>query len=62
MPNESVKNRHVHAYLTPCNISFLKKFAEANGVTKSNAVNEAVKALKACQPPQELDRILSKKP
>lgn len=48
----------VKGYLKPCNKSFIVKYAEINGISKSQAVNEAVKALKACQPPDILQRIL----
>lgn len=48
----------VKGYLKPCNKSFITKYAEINGISKSQAVNDAVKALKACQPPDTLQRIL----
>lgn len=60
MPNESVKERRVDAYLQPCNDTFLRKYAKIHEISNSRAVNEAVKALRACQPPDQLERILSK--
>lgn len=52
--------RMVKGYLKPCNHNFIVKYAEVNGISKSQAINEAAKALKACQPPDILQRILSK--
>lgn len=53
--------RGVKSYLKPSNHIFITKYAEVNEISKSAAVNEAVKALKSCQPPETLQRILNKK-
>lgn len=60
MPNESVKDRRVDAYLTPCNNIFFQKYVERNEVSKSKAINEAVEVLKKSLPPSELKIIMGK--
>lgn len=60
MPNPSVKDRSVHAYLKPCNDIFFKKYIAEMEIGKSRAINEAVKALKACLPPEDLKKIMNR--
>jgi len=60
MPNESVKDRRVDAYLTPCNKVFFSRYVERNEVSKSKAVNDAIEVLKKSLPPAELKIIMSK--
>lgn len=60
MAKESMKERTVTAYLKPCNNSFIKGYAAVQGISESAAVNEAAKALKACQTPDILAKILNK--
>lgn len=60
MPNEYVKERRVHAYLKPCNDVFFKKYIAEMEIGKSRGINEAVKALKACLPPEDLKKIMSR--
>jgi len=60
MAKESMKERTVTAYLKPSNNAFIKSYAAVQGISESRAMNEAAKALKACQPPETLQRILQK--
>jgi hypothetical protein len=60
MPNESVKDRRVDAYLTPCNNTFFQRYVERNDVSNSKAVNEAIEALKKTLSPSELKIIMTK--
>ena len=61
MAKSTSHERRVQGYLKPCNDTFIRKYVEVHRVSESQAVNEAVKALKACQPPEILQRILNKK-
>jgi len=61
MAKESMKDRTVTGYLKPCNNTFIKGYAKINNISESKAVNEAAQALKACQPPEILQRILQNK-
>ena len=58
MAKETMNERRVTAYLKPCDNRFITAYAKVNEISESKAVNEAVKALKACQPPEVLQRIL----
>jgi len=60
MPNESVKERRIDAYLRPCNDIFFKKYIAHMEIGKSQGMNDAVKALKACFPPEELKKIMNR--
>lgn len=59
MAKESMKERTVTGYLKPCDTVFIKGYASVQGITESKAVGEAVRALKACQPPEILQKINS---
>ena len=61
MSKESMKERTVTGYLKPCNNTFIKGYAQINGISESAAVNDAARALKACQPPEVLSKILQNK-
>lgn len=50
----------VKGYLKPSNKVFIEKYAAVHGISKSAAMNDATRALKACQPPEILSKILSK--
>lgn len=59
--SKDTQQRRVVGYLKPSNQTFFTKYASVNEISESKAVNEAVKALKACQPPEVLERILNSK-
>lgn len=61
MDKESKKQREITGYLKPSNVSFIKGYIEVQRISKSAAVNDAIKALKACQPPEVLQKILQNK-
>ena len=58
---KDTQDRREVGYLKPCNSIFIRRYAVVQGISKSQALNEAAKALKACQPPEVLERILNKK-
>lgn len=57
---KETQERRVVGYLKPCNETFIKGYAEVQGISNSAALNDAAKALKACQPPEILAKILNK--
>lgn len=59
--SKETQERRVVGYLKPSNNVFIKGYAEVQGISESAAINEAAKALKACQPPEVLAKILNKK-
>lgn len=60
MPNESVKDRAVTGYLKPCNQIFFVRYINRQVIGKSEAINNAVEALKKSLPPAELKIIMGK--
>ena len=50
--------RKVQAYLKPCQHTFIVKYSELYGMSESQAVNQAVKALQDTLPKDIKDRIV----
>jgi hypothetical protein len=54
----SSTERKVQGYLKPCRHTFIVKYAELYGMSESQAVNQAVKALQDTLPKDIKDRII----
>lgn len=54
------QERRVVGYLRPAHMEFIKGYVEVNGISESKAIAEAVAALKKCQPPEQLAKIVNK--
>jgi hypothetical protein len=57
----SSTERKVQGYLKPCSHIFFVKYVELYGMTESQAVNQAVKALQDTLPKEIKDRIVKGK-
>ena len=52
-------DRKVQGYLKPSQHNFIKKYSEVYGMSKSQAINQAVKCLQDTTPKEIRERIMS---